>query len=89
MTTASNTPQQFKDMQWNKTYPHKKMCSRIFVEDLFTLAQTVGAQVLINKWRKVWFIQTTAYYWAGERITAACNTMLSKNGIRHKRPHSV
>lgn len=89
MTTASNTPQQFKDMQWNRAYPRKKMCSRIFVEDLFSLAQTVSAQVLINKWRKVWFVQTTDYYWAGKRITVDCNIMLSKNRIRHKRPHSV
>lgn len=88
MTTASNTPQQFKDTQWNKTYAHKKMCSRIFV-DLFSLAQTVRAQVLINKWRKVWFVQTTEHYWARKRITVDGNITLRKNGIRHKTPHSV
>lgn len=66
--TTSNTPQQFEDMQWNKTYVHKKMCSRIFVESLFILAQTVRAQVFINKTtEKVWSVHTTDYYSARKR----------------------
>ena len=54
-------------MQWNKIYVHKKMCSRIFI-GLFILAQTVRAQVFINKTiEKVWSVHTVEYYSARKR----------------------